>query len=227
VPGLKIRRTHHVFSDLEASCLTLLEFEREVLDIREQFPLLPTDVTERAAKMLHLRHPVYLGSRSLQVMTTDFCVDTKADAQSNGEIAIAVKYSQDLSDPRTRELLSIEREANIGVGRRWFLFTEATIPPVVVRNLAWLRRNALPLDNINSITLLDFCRTFRHYLRPHDSLGRILTRVRRDLRISAAEALKLFANAGWHQSLAIRLDTEISTRNAIVLSDRFPGLLRL
>jgi len=38
IPGLKFRRTHHVFSDLEAACLTLLEFQREVLDIREQFP---------------------------------------------------------------------------------------------------------------------------------------------------------------------------------------------
>ena len=227
VSGLKIRRTHHVFSDLEASCLTLLEFEREVLDIREQFPLLPTDLTKRAAKMLHLRHPVYLGTRSLQVMTTDFCVDTKANGQPNGEIAIAVKYSQDLCDPRTRELLSIEREANIEVGRRWVLFTEATVAPVVVRNLTWLRRHALPLDNINPIALLDFCRTFRHYIRPRDSLGRILTLVKRDLRMSTAAALEFFAIAGWYQRLAFRLDVEISMRNPIALSERFPDLLHL
>src|ERR1700738_582358 len=130
VPGLKIRRTHHVFSDLEAACLTLLEFEREVLDIREQFPLLPTELTERAAATLHLSHPVYVGTRSAQVITTDFCVDTKGSDQSSVAIAITVKYSHDLLDRRTRELLSIEREANIDAGRRWFLFTEATVPPV-------------------------------------------------------------------------------------------------
>ena len=146
VPGLKIRRTHHVFSDLEAACLTLLEFERGVLDIREQFPLLPIELTERAAAMLHLRHPVYVGTRSPQVMTTDFCIDTEGGDPSR-QIGIAVKYSLDLLDQRTRELLSIEREANIDAGRRWFLFTEATIPPVVVRNLAWLRKHALPADD--------------------------------------------------------------------------------
>jgi hypothetical protein len=108
-----------------------------------------------------------------------------------------------------------------------FLFTEATIPPVVVRNLAWLRKHALPADDVDQIGLLDFCRTFRHYLRPDDSLGRILARVKRDLRISAQAAVERFASAGWHQRLTLRLDLEISMRNPIVLSERFPDLLHL
>ena len=138
-----------------------------------------------------------------------------------------MKYSQDLLDQRTRELLSIEREANINAGRRWFLFTEATVRPVIVRNLVWLRSHTLPYDNVDQIALLDFCRTFRHYLRPHDSLGRILMRVKRDLRISTGAALERFAIAGWYQRLALRLDVEVSMRNPIALSEPFPDLLHL
>jgi hypothetical protein len=57
---------------------------------------------QRAAATLHLRHPVYVGTHSAQVMATDFCVDAKGSDQSSVEIAIAVKYSQDLLDQRTR-----------------------------------------------------------------------------------------------------------------------------
>jgi hypothetical protein len=40
------------------------------------------------------------------------------------ETAIAVKYSQDLCDRRTRELLAIEREASFIAGRSWLPFTQ-------------------------------------------------------------------------------------------------------
>lgn len=44
VPGLKIARIYHVFSDLEAACLTVLDLQHDVVGIREQLPLLPDDV---------------------------------------------------------------------------------------------------------------------------------------------------------------------------------------
>jgi hypothetical protein len=134
-------------------------------------------------------------------LTTDFCVDTKGTDQTRCEIAIALKYRQDLVDQRTRELLSIEREANIMVGRRWVLFTEITVPTTIVRNLAWLRGHAAPLDTLDKVALLDFCRLFRHYFRPSISLGYILTLTKTGLRISAGEALELFAIAAWHRSV--------------------------
>ena len=227
VPGLKVRRMHQVLSDLEAACLTLLEFQPDVLDIREQFPLLPTELTERAAAILNVRHPVYVGTHLAQVLTTDFCVDVKGTDQSITEVAIAVKYGQDLVDACTRELLAIEREANRIVGRRWFVFTEITVPGVITRNLAWLRGHASPLDTLNKVTVLDFCRTFRRSFRPDLSLGYVLTRVQRALRISASQALELFAIAAWHQYLVVRLDVEISVRRPLVLADRYPDLLRL
>jgi len=60
IPGIKIGRMHHVLSDR----LLVLEFQRNVLDIREQFPLLPTELSERAATSLAIRHPTHRGTES-------------------------------------------------------------------------------------------------------------------------------------------------------------------
>ena len=166
VPGLKVPRLHHVFSDLEAHCLRLLEFQPEVLDIREQFPLLPPELTRQAAKRLGLRHPVHPASAISRILTSDFCVDVCMSDHRLVQIAIAVKYSQDLFDRRTRELLSIEREANAAAGRLWLLFTETTVSSVVLHNLAWLRRNTLSNDAVNESVLREFGRCFRGFWKP-------------------------------------------------------------
>lgn len=139
IPGIKISRTHHLLSDLEAACLLVLEFQQNVIDIREQFPLLPTELSERAATSVSIRHPTYRGTAVPQVLTSDFCVDVQTEGVRVMETAIAVKYAQALRKRRVRELLAIEREANRLARRNWMLFTETSVPSTVVRNLCWLR----------------------------------------------------------------------------------------
>ena len=75
--------------------------------------------------------------------------------------------------------------------------------------------------------VLDFGRTFRRAVRPDLSLGHVLTLPQRALRISASQALDLFAIAAWHPYLVVRLDMELSVRRPAVLADRYPDLLRL
>jgi hypothetical protein len=67
----------------------------------------------------------------------------EGSAQSNGKIGIAGKYSQDSSN---RALANCCRliETNIDVGSRWFLFTESTAPPVVVRTSRGCVRTPYP-----------------------------------------------------------------------------------
>ena len=48
---------HHLFSDLEANYYHILAWADAVIDIREQYPLLPRDATESIAEKLGYRHP--------------------------------------------------------------------------------------------------------------------------------------------------------------------------
>jgi hypothetical protein len=73
--GWKTKRIHHTLSNHERNYLYYLEWLDEVVDIREQFPLLPRSRTEEIAEQLGIKHP-HLDDVPV-VMTTDFVVTLK------------------------------------------------------------------------------------------------------------------------------------------------------
>lgn len=219
VQGIKIHRTYHVLSDLEAACLLVLEFERNVIDIREQFPL-PTELTQQAAAALRIRHPTYSGTLTPQVLTSDFCADVQCSDSTVLETAIAVKYTDALRERRVRELLAIERSANRSAGRNWVLFTDTTVAAIVIGNLSWLRRHTGPREAIGPDLSRDFCQSVHRYCQLHRSLGSVLTKIASYLGITLAQALRLFGFAAWHQHITIRLDVRIGLEQPLVLTQQ-------
>lgn len=74
------------------------EFSEEVVDIREQFPLLPVESTLAIAKAIGVRYPRYKTTAIPLVMTTDFLLTVK---QPNGDfksVARTIKYQMDAVD---------------------------------------------------------------------------------------------------------------------------------
>lgn len=133
VLGLRTQRTHHLLSDLELAAFFLFDWNPNVTDIREQYPL-RLDETLKLATEAGIRHPGVRGQP--QVMSTDFLLDTKD--QSRPKIAIQVKASSDLARPRTVEKLELERRYWEGKDIPWYLITEKEIPKAVTGNIAWL-----------------------------------------------------------------------------------------
>ena len=133
-PSLTHNRIVHLLSDLELAAFLLFDWEKSVIDIREQFPLNP-EATLSIAKRLSIKHPAYQGV--IQVMTTDLLVDFNSDGQHLSK-AISVKYAQDLEDERTIEKLELERRFWEGEGIEWFIFTEHEVPVHFVKNIRWL-----------------------------------------------------------------------------------------
>ncbi len=64
-----------------------LDWAPSVVDIREQFPLLPIEDTLRIAERLGYRHPRHPQTRRPIVMTTDFLV-TIGDHSRTGAILL-------------------------------------------------------------------------------------------------------------------------------------------
>lgn len=64
-------RAHHYLSKLEYSAHLIAEYIPSVIDIREQFALLPWSDTQKIASTLNIRHPTYPGTNIPIVMTTD------------------------------------------------------------------------------------------------------------------------------------------------------------
>jgi len=70
--GIKTNRQHEFLSDLERNYFYLTEYSDFVVDIREQFPLLPLEETIVIADELGLKHPTDPKTNEPVVMTTDF-----------------------------------------------------------------------------------------------------------------------------------------------------------
>lgn len=132
--GWKTGRIHHTLSKHEKRFLYYLEWLDDVVDIREQFPLLPQSRTVEVADQLGIRHPNVDGVPV--VMTTDFVITLRT---SNGLIDLVrtVKPASKLTD-RTLELFEIEKrffkEQNID----WGIILADKIPQPLISNVEWM-----------------------------------------------------------------------------------------
>ncbi|WP_000202886.1 TnsA endonuclease N-terminal domain-containing protein, partial [Vibrio sp. RC586] len=117
--GFQTQRTHHLLSDLELAAFFLFDWNPSVTDIREQYPLRLEDTIELAVQA-RIHHPEVRGQ--IQVMSTDFLVDTNKPELPR--MAIQVKTSSDLSNPRTIEKLELERRYWALKEVPWYLLTE-------------------------------------------------------------------------------------------------------
>src|SRR6266699_6157980 len=70
--GWKTGRIHHLLSKLELSDFLVSEWIKRIIDIREQYPLLPVSETLTIARACGIRHPIVPGTKQPVVLTTDF-----------------------------------------------------------------------------------------------------------------------------------------------------------
>lgn len=136
VKGIKTQRQHELFSDLERNYFYYLDFSDNVVDIREQFPLLPIEETMIIARELGIEHPNNPVTKEPVVMTTDFLITLK---EKNGEIlekARTVKYKKDLVDKRVLEKFEIERKYYLKKGIDWGIVTEEEIDKSISKSIA-------------------------------------------------------------------------------------------
>ena len=97
VAGVKTGREHQLFSDVEWGLFLLLEWARNVIDIREQFPL-DRELTLEIAAMLRIRHPVYPGTKVPAVMRLSIFSPRKNAMEA------AVSWPTTPSAPRKRKM---------------------------------------------------------------------------------------------------------------------------
>jgi hypothetical protein len=143
--GWKTGRVHHVLSKLERKYFYVLEWSKVVVDIREQYPLLPLDETLAIAKHCEFNHPAIPNKddpKTLDpvVMTTDFLITLMVDGKRI-EHARAVKYAADLQSPIVLQKLEIERRYWETRQINWGIVTEHDVPFVVADNVELLYPN--------------------------------------------------------------------------------------
>jgi hypothetical protein len=158
--GWTTGRIHHVFSKLELAEFLTRDWANHVVDIREQFPLLPLSETLAIAEQCGIRYPTTPGTKQPIVLTTDF-VFTLANGLERVEQARTVKYAADLSSQRTLEKLELEKRYWQARKIDWGIVTERDIPLVLAKNVELLHNHRdlshrLPLtqDEIHDVAVV-------------------------------------------------------------------------
>jgi len=107
--GLKIPREYHFMSDGEAGYFDECDWDDEITDIREQFPL-DRDLTYKIARQLKFKHPVTTDGTP-NIMTTDFLLDV-GSGTNRKLVARTLKVRGEVNKRRVLEKFEIE-------GRYW------------------------------------------------------------------------------------------------------------
>lgn len=133
VKGATTGRIHHFVSNNELNLFYLLDWSDEILDIREQFPLLDLQHVIEIADKAQIRYPYDTRSGFPYVLTSDFFLETV-----RGFEVITVKETPDLKRPRVREKLEIERRYWQEKSIKWRIVTEKEINVIKAKNIEWL-----------------------------------------------------------------------------------------
>lgn len=136
VPGIKSSRTHHCLSGIETELFYLVEFSDSVIDIREQFPLLPINLSLRIAKSLDIKHPFHTISREPIVITTDFLLTRRIGDEIVYE-ALTVKPENKSDELRVREKIEIERIWWELLGVKFNYYTGNKLTQIQSQNIKW------------------------------------------------------------------------------------------
>lgn len=155
IHSVKTGRTHHLFSNIERALFLKAEFGENFVDFQEQRAM-EREHTLAIAKVLDIRHPVFIGTQVPFVMTLDAVVVRRGDDGKLYREAYDAKESSALLDPRTLQKLDIHRAYCEQRGWKHTIVTNDTFPREVIRNLEWIRAGARkPLEALTVHGLFD------------------------------------------------------------------------
>lgn len=135
--GIKTGRQQDFLSDMERDYFYVLEYSDGIVDIREQFPLLPLEETILIANELGINHPKNPETGEFIVMTIDFLL-TIVGKDKMLERARTIKAKDDLLDKRIIEKFEIERVYWSKKGIDWGIVTEEEIDKVIAHNISYV-----------------------------------------------------------------------------------------
>jgi hypothetical protein len=207
VIGRKTGRVHHYLSRGESYHHLLAEFNEKVVDIREQYPILPVDHTLEIARDLGIKHPSFGGYP--KVITFDFLL-TVQNGKTYRQHVRSIKRSEDLAKPRVVEKLRLEQQISAKLGFQYEIVTEKNMPPILNANLKFLWTWTFltrPLPDrveqqafVQALCLQDL----------DEPLGIVLAQTADRLGIARSLAIWMFQYCAWVKAIKLDLNAPLS-----------------
>ena len=206
IKGQTTGRVYHLMSNYESSLFYLLDWSDNVLDIREQYPLLDLESAVGVAESAHICYPFDAKSGFPYVMTSDFFVET-----TDGPTVLAVKPTSELAKLRVREKLEIERRYWTARNIKWELVTEREINHTKAKNIEWLSQaNDLTQFGL-SMDCQAMCIEFfmgAYISNPVDAKG-IAEELERRFNLDSGCGINIFKHLAYHKRIKVDVNNPI------------------
>lgn len=153
--SVKTGRVHNLFSNIERALFLKAEYGKNFVDFQEQRAM-EREHTLAFAKVLGIKHSVFIGTKVPFVMTLDSVVVRRDDQGNLYREAYDAKDSTALLEERVLEKLSIHRMYCEHRGWKHSIVTDETFDRKVIRNLEWIRAGARkPLEVMSQHGVFD------------------------------------------------------------------------
>ena len=167
IKGWKTKRIHHFLSKLERDYFYVLEWNRNVVDIREQYPLARED-TLYIAENKGIKHPTEPKAQIPIVMTTDFLI-TLSSSKGITHVARTIKPSKELENQRPIEKFEIERAYWDQKGVDWGIITEKEIPKNMIENVEWLHSSYFEMEDVPISALHTYIEQMKIFIKRYNT----------------------------------------------------------
>jgi len=226
VKGMKTNRQHELLSDMERNYFYILEYSDDVIDIREQYPLLPIEDTIAIANELGIKHPSNPETGEYIVMTTDFLI-TLSPKEGIKEVARTIKSKDDLLNERIIEKFEIERVFWEKRDIDWGIVTEEEIDKTIAHNISFIQgyrdiRNVDSFSEMKIIEVKDFIYEFlKRIVDDQRSMRTICLAFDNDMNLEKGSGLSIFKYLIINKIIEIDISKKIDVnKNIPILSIR-------
>lgn len=158
----KTQRRHDLLSDVEYQLFVALEWQRDIVDIREHYPL-DRELTQTIARSLGIAHPYYPRTQIPAVMTVDFLA-TLERGEEVSFVAYNAKTAGEAEEERSLLKLEIQREYFHQLGIEHHVVFDCHIPRQNVANIGDIREAPLRPDELEPRQgyFTDLCQRMLH-----------------------------------------------------------------
>jgi len=208
--GWKTKRIHHFLSKLERDYFYVLEWNRNVVDIREQYPLSRED-TLFIAENKGLKHPTDPKSKIPIVMTTDFLI-TLSNSEGITHVARTIKPSKELENERTIEKFEIERSYWEQLGIEWGIITEKEMPKNMIENVEWLHSSYFEIEDLPIAAFHTYIEQMKIFIKRYNtSIIEMVTEFDSKFQLNNGMGLEILKHLIARRELQVDINQKIHT----------------
>lgn len=212
--GILVPRKYHLLSIQERVYFLLLERQPDIIDIREQFPILQLNATLQLCGELDIRHS--RKGRYPEPFTLDFLVTRRAQSGFIYE-ARSVKTPSDAQNPDIRRRLTVEHRWCQQQSIDWKLVSSPSFTADMLSRLTFIRswsREGFKPTNLSADT---FSSAFLSAYRPNATLRSQIENCANKLKLGYQHCVNEFRYCAWSNRIPIDLFSRLALNLPVVL----------